>query len=349
MNTTNSSADEEQTTKSWQPDVLVLGPGGAKGFAILGALQVLTQETTLLSNVTKVIGVSVGAIIGFLFTLGVPITSILVEAIELSVFRSFLEDFTIRNVRSNGGAVSNRPIRELLTRHVEEKFGRGRQQVTFQQVLEETGKTFVAVSVNVDQYKVEYFSSRTHPDMDVVQAVLMSINIPLFFYKIEYEGCTYVDGALGNPYPVDLFDDRHHLILGVSVVEPLLRSNNPSNPSSLSSPTPTNNNANNNDLTVDQAKREDLSFTSYLYRALNSVIRQLKNHIIRHSSNNVKHLFLPVSVQDTTGVSLQSEDKANLFRQGQQHARSFVHQELLHNTSATARSAPTASAAGLSE
>lgn len=307
----------------WRPDVLVLGPGGAKGFAILGALQVLTQDTNLLTNVRKVIGVSVGALIGFLYTLGVPITSILLDAIELSMFRSFLEDFTLRKVRSHGGVVSNKPIRDLLVRHVEEKFGRGIQQITFQQLQRQTGKSFVAVSVNVDQYKVEYFSSDTHPDLDVVQAVLMSINIPVFFYKMEFQGCTYVDGALGNPYPVDLFDDGAHLVLGISVVEPTRAA--PTASPAASAPDV-------EEHVVDGLTREDLSFTSYLYRALNSVIRQLKNHIIRHSSSNVKHLFLPVTVQDTTGVSLQCSDKAHLFRQGQQHARQFYQQLLVQKT-----------------
>jgi len=53
--------------------------------------------------------------------------------------------------------------------------------------------------------KTEYFSVDTHPDMKVIDAVCMSIAIPLIFASSEYQGKTYVDGGTVEEYPMNPF------------------------------------------------------------------------------------------------------------------------------------------------
>ena len=53
----------------WKPDIIVLGPGGSKGYIQLGALLRLELDN-LLSNVVQYVGCSVGAIISLLMVVG---------------------------------------------------------------------------------------------------------------------------------------------------------------------------------------------------------------------------------------------------------------------------------------
>ena len=51
----------------------------------------------------------------------------------------------------------------------------------------------------------EYFSKDTHPKMKVIDAVCMSIAIPLIFSCGKYDGKTYVDGGTQEQYPMTPF------------------------------------------------------------------------------------------------------------------------------------------------
>jgi len=53
----------------WKPDIVILGPGGIKGFLELGVLYAL-QNNNLLENVHTYVGVSVGSIISLLLVCG---------------------------------------------------------------------------------------------------------------------------------------------------------------------------------------------------------------------------------------------------------------------------------------
>jgi len=56
--------------------------------------------------------------------------------------------------------------------------------------------------------RTEYFSRDTHPKMKVIDAVCMSMAIPLIFACGRYEGRTYVDGATQEQYPMTPFLDK---------------------------------------------------------------------------------------------------------------------------------------------
>jgi predicted acylesterase/phospholipase RssA len=54
----------------------------------------------------------------------------------------------------------------------------------------------------------EYFSRDTHPKMKVIDAVCMSMAIPLIFACGKYDGKTYVDGGTQEQYPMIPFLDK---------------------------------------------------------------------------------------------------------------------------------------------
>ncbi len=50
-----------------------------------------------------------------------------------------------------------------------------------------------------------YFSKETHPDMNVIDAVCMSMAVPCIFACGKYEGQTYVDGGMKEEFPLTPF------------------------------------------------------------------------------------------------------------------------------------------------
>ena len=66
--------------------------------------------------------------------------------------------------------------------------------------------------------KTEYFSVDTHPDMKVIDAVCMSIAIPLVFECGKYNGKTYIDGGVAEEIPLLPFlDKKPHEITCVKI------------------------------------------------------------------------------------------------------------------------------------
>ncbi len=69
------------------PETLIVGSGGTKGFLFIGALEVF-NEKGILKNVKKYVGVSVGSIISLYMILGFTTLEILNKAIDLDLFKS---------------------------------------------------------------------------------------------------------------------------------------------------------------------------------------------------------------------------------------------------------------------
>jgi len=199
-------------SKTWKPEVLVLGPGGMKGFLELGTLYFL-EEKNFFSEVTTFVGVSVGAIISLMMVCGYKVIEIIAESADTNIFND-LSSVSLRDTQDKLGLVSSAPIKRKLVKMVLKKFG---YIPNLKQLYEITGLKLVCVTANLDKETAEYMSYETEPHLPVVDAVMYSMNIPIIFYKLKYMGCVYVDGALANPYPVDIFDDGKTAILGLYI------------------------------------------------------------------------------------------------------------------------------------
>ena len=90
----------ENKTQKWFPDVIVLGPGGMKGFLELGCLLPF-QKLKILDNIKIMVGVSVGSIILLLYMLGYSVEDIIQEGLSVDVQKDFA-DFDLENLRAKG-------------------------------------------------------------------------------------------------------------------------------------------------------------------------------------------------------------------------------------------------------
>jgi|DewCreStandDraft_4_1066084.scaffolds.fasta_scaffold02793_20 predicted acylesterase/phospholipase RssA len=277
--------------EDWNPEILVLGPGGIKGFLFLGALLILESEGYL-ERIKTFVGVSVGAIISLLLVAGYTVTEIISEAVDTSLFQD-ISCINLTEIKENTGLISNRSIKEKLIARIEDKFGK---ILSLQELYDATGLEFMCVTMNLDQDKAEYISRKTYPQMSCVDAVLLSMNIPLLFYKLKYRGCVYIDGAFANPYPIDVYDDGKRDILGMYIT-----SSNPAHHVPV-----------------------DSHLALYLYKIIDSSMTQIRERIIRSSSPRCKHLELISPTFDTTGLTVDLKLKSQMITIGYTAAKEFL-------------------------
>ena len=183
------------------PNVLVIGSGGFKGFYYLGAMAVLEREHVL-ENVHTIVGVSVGSLLGMLYTLYST-----EEMMAIAEQRRFDALFQMRpsilEIIASESLFDTTAFEEELVQLIVAKIG---FVPTLQQLYTITGITLVAVATNFNRSEPVYFSRHSYPDMPCIQAVLMSCCVPFIFKQMrDAHGTVYVDGVLSDPCPVHLF------------------------------------------------------------------------------------------------------------------------------------------------
>ena len=197
----------------WKPRVLVVGPGGLKGFCELGALDYLHYKTTILSECKTFVGVSVGAIISLLYVVGYEPRDIVLEMMDLKIDPS-LSSLSIEDIIHQGGLFPQTVIEEQLMHLVKKKLG---YVPSLKRLNTITGKEFGCVAYNQTKNRSEYLSHKTTADMNCVKAVQLSCNLPGFFQRQSFRDDEFRDGAICDPYPLKRFDDGATPILGIWV------------------------------------------------------------------------------------------------------------------------------------
>jgi predicted acylesterase/phospholipase RssA len=279
-------------SRNWSPQVVVLGPGGIKGFLELGAL-CACEDKHFLPLVDTYVGVSVGAMISLLKVVGYTMKEIIAIAADTDILQD-MTNISMRSSWDNMGILSNEPIRQKLTTLVGNKSAG--QIPTLAELYQRTGLSLISVTLNYDDDRVEYMGPTTNPTISCVTAVMLSMNIPFVLHRILYEGKIYVDGALGNPYPVDLFDDGTTDILGFYIKT---RQNN--SPGS-----------------------GNMSIWSYMSKTFSAAMDHHRERIIRYASPNCRHICLFTEVNDTIGITVTPEDKAKMIIDGYRAGLTFI-------------------------
>lgn len=279
---------------TWYPRVLVVGPGGIKGLKILGFLSPL-EDSGLFQYTDTYCGVSVGAIICLLIVAGYQIREIVSEAATLDIFKD-IRNFTIKSMMEHRGIISSEPIRQRLNQLIINKFG---TIPNLHNLYLQTGKAFIAVTLNATDETCTMMSPFTHPTVSCVDATMFSMNIPFIFYQLVHQNKIYVDGALAHPYPVDYFDDANTPILGIYT-----RSKNPINTTHTS------------DISI--------SFSDYSRIIINALIDQRTIQIVQNTSSSCKHCCLESNSSDILGYTLSMEEKARMLVEGFNQGKEFL-------------------------
>ena len=171
---------------------LVIGPGAMGFYAMLGHLKTIEDR---LSNVQEISGASAGSILAVMLALGKSIDEVIDISLKLNI--SDLVKVNLKCFLHRYGFVDVEAMRDTFAKIC-----------GCDPTFSELKKKIYISAFCVNTAKTEYFSVDTHPDMKVLDAMLMSIAIPFVFSAMSFNGNTYVDGGMMESLPMYPFLDK---------------------------------------------------------------------------------------------------------------------------------------------
>jgi predicted acylesterase/phospholipase RssA len=171
---------------------LVLGPASMGIYSMIGTLKALESR---LVDVKEISGSSAGSILALFLALGMSVDEIMDMALDLDVPK-FVK-IRIGSFFNKFGFVDLEPIREKLI-----------EICGCDPTFEELDMKIYVSAYCLNSSTTDYFSRDTHPNMKVIDAVCMSMAIPLIFACGKYNGKSYIDGGTQEQYPMAPFLDK---------------------------------------------------------------------------------------------------------------------------------------------
>ena len=225
---------------------LVFAGGGVLGIAYLGALQYL-YDTGVFPHIKKIAGTSAGAITACMASFGLPFPELkkIADTLEykkvpgkeifsdpsgkeppmLREFEALFGDYNcVYRLLTNYGWFSSAYLYHWLQDVIASQFDASLKKppytfADFKDPYAHNNKTpfldLYVTGTNVSFRSSKIFSFETTPDMEVAEAVRISMSIPLFFESVTYPeedmgnqiASVYCDGGIMWNYPITIFDN----------------------------------------------------------------------------------------------------------------------------------------------
>jgi predicted acylesterase/phospholipase RssA len=197
-----------------QYDAMVFSSGGSRGIGHLGAIDMLhRQSPTVLESCRYFIGSSAGAVIATILAMGIHPKDGMDGFIVPFRYR---KDIRLHLMSSLFGIEGGKSLEDFLETVVA-------RDITFKYILDTYGTVLSIIGSNLSTSTMEIFDPIRTPDMSVFDALRISCAVPLLFTAVRKDGCYYVDGAVTNPFPVDVAMDvygcRHILGLRFDTIQ----------------------------------------------------------------------------------------------------------------------------------
>ncbi len=173
---------------------LILGSGGARGYAHVGVIEWLLENHY---DIRSIAGSSMGALVGGIYAAG-----------ELDTFKQWILALSRTDVIrfldfsfSSEGLFKGERIISVL------------KELVGEHEIRELPVNFTAVAADIERQKEIWLS-----DGPLFDAIRASIAVPTIFTPHEYRGMRLLDGGLLNPVPVmPTLRDRNDLTIAVNL------------------------------------------------------------------------------------------------------------------------------------
>jgi len=169
------------------PVGLALSGGTAKAVAHIGVIKALVESGIPIDHVSATSG---GSIVGVFYASGMPLSSMIQQARELS----WSKLVSIRLSRL--GVISSKRIED----YVRDVIGNAR--------FEDLNPPVYVVATDLEDGKKRVFDSG-----DIAKAVRASCSIPQIFMPVEIDGRLYVDGGMCEYLPVETLQERGEMFV----------------------------------------------------------------------------------------------------------------------------------------
>lgn len=195
-------------------DILVLSGGSTKGVAQIGALHCL-KKNNMLKHIKTIAATSAGSMIGLLYCAGYhPIELYkFIKLIDLEMVKKLDAQNVITKYGLDDGTRMMFVLKKML---VAKGFN---EDISFINFYRRTNITFIVTGACINDKKPYYFSHMTYPDMQVMEAIRISISIPIVFTPYIHEGKIFVDGGCIDNFPIQLFNNDLDRVIGIYVTE----------------------------------------------------------------------------------------------------------------------------------
>lgn len=186
-------------------NVLVLSGCAANGAITLGAVQRLYD---LGYEFDAFVGASSGSIVGAGLAAGYTPVEMLKIVCASDAFKklcvvnpsNLLGAFgaSERDKRKKG-VLDFEPVKQMLADAITARLG---SVPTLSQLYDATGVEFACTTVDIDAKKTIILDRHGWPNLSLTDAVAMSSALPFIFGPVTYEGVSFVDGGIGDNFPI---------------------------------------------------------------------------------------------------------------------------------------------------
>jgi len=176
---------------------LVLGGGGARGFAHIGAIEVLQAHGY---HITSVAGTSMGALVGGLFVAG--------KMDKLKAIAHSLNKMQMLKMMDVSPGLDHLASGERLLKELRQLVGEVR--------IEDLPIPFACVASDIISGQPHVFH-----EGELAKAIRASVSIPCFFKPVEMGDALYVDGSVHDTLPLDVVKrTKDDLLVAVNASAP---------------------------------------------------------------------------------------------------------------------------------
>jgi NTE family protein len=179
------------------PYRITLSGGGIKGFAHIGALEVL-EERGYLKAVREYIGISAGALCAMCLSIGCSLSEMrmIVQLLDFGLLRD-LDPETILTFPESFGLDTGENLTKLVVAILRAK--KLPPAITFGELAEKKlGPALRIFVTNLNTCRAQEFSAAASPDAEVRFALTASMCIPIYFKPVQHPrtGHYLVDGGV---------------------------------------------------------------------------------------------------------------------------------------------------------
>jgi NTE family protein len=176
---------------------LILEGGGVKGYAYPYALSEMENTGFRVRQINRFVGTSAGAITAALLACEAnPYGLMRLMNVDFSEFKDdkagYIRDAwsLIRHFGFCKGAVFKKWFGDCIEELT------GDRNISFREVKSRYNNDLYVTATNLTRGRLDVFSPETSPHLRVVDAVRMSMSIPLFYRPVWYNSNLYVDGGV---------------------------------------------------------------------------------------------------------------------------------------------------------
>lgn len=193
---------------------LLICGGGFKFYYLYGTIKYL-YDINVLENINEYIGISAGAILSLLFSIGYKPNELYKFFIEFN-FEKLIDPHIDNLLEKKGfddGEVLKTAVHQfLINKNID-------SEVTFEELYKLTGKKFSCVASNITKNELEILDDIKTPNMPIWKGILITCALPLLFQPIIYNDNYLIDGGVFDNYPIELFMNKNEdNLLGINLV-----------------------------------------------------------------------------------------------------------------------------------